>query len=80
VVAMVLRQALVQALLGLVIGLPVALACVRFMKSQLYQVEGADAAVLGFAVVALVVSACVAGIIPASRAAGIDPMVALRNE
>jgi macrolide transport system ATP-binding/permease protein len=80
VVAMVLRQALVQAVLGLVIGLPVALACVRFMKSQLYQVEGTDAAVIAFAIVALVVSACVAGIIPASRAAGIDPMVALRNE
>jgi len=50
------------------------------MKSQLYQVQGLDYAVLGVAVLALVGSACFAGLIPASRAAGIDPMVALRNE
>jgi len=80
VVAMVLRQAMLQAGLGLLIGLPVALGCVRFVQSQLYQVGGFDALVLGCAVLALIVSAALAGMIPASRAAGIDPMVALRNE
>jgi ABC-type antimicrobial peptide transport system permease subunit len=77
---MVLRQAMVQAALGLAIGIPVALLCVRFVKSQLYQVGGFDVFVLGLAVLALIVSAGVAGMIPASRAARIDPMVALRNE
>ncbi len=80
VVAMVLRQAMVQAALGLAIGIPVALLCVRFVKSQLYQVGGFDVVVLGLAVLSLIVSAGVAGMIPASRAARIDPMVALRNE
>ena len=80
VVGMVLRQAMLQAGIGLAIGIPVALVCVRFVKSQLYQVGRFDVLVLGFAVFALAVSACVAGYIPARRAAGIDPMNALRIE
>jgi predicted permease len=79
VVGMVLRQAMLQAGIGLAIGVPVALVCVRFVKEQLYQVAGFDALVLGLAVLALAASACVAGLIPARRAAGIDPMEALRN-
>ena len=70
VVGMVLRQALLQAGIGLAIGVPVALLCVRFVKQQLYRVGGFDLLVLGFAVFALAVSACVAGFIPARRAAG----------
>ncbi len=80
VVGMVLRQAMLQAAIGLAIGIPVALLCVRFVKEQLYQVGGFDGVVLGFAVMALMVATCAAGLIPARRAAGIDPMVALRNE
>jgi len=80
VVGMVLRQAMLQAGIGLAIGVPVALVCVRFVKEQLYQVAGFDALVLGLAVLALAASACVAGLIPARRAAGIDPMTALRIE
>jgi ABC-type antimicrobial peptide transport system permease subunit len=64
----------------LAIGIPVALLCVRFVKAQLYEVAGADASVMAGAIVSLTAAACVAGIIPARRAASIDPMQALRTE
>lgn len=80
VIGMVLRQALLQAGIGLALGIPVALVCVRFLKEQLYQVGGHDVLVIAFAVIALAISAAVAGLIPARRAAGIDPMNALRIE
>ncbi len=80
VVVMVMRGAMLQALLGLGIGIPVAYFCVRFVKTQLYQITSADPAVLVFAVITLAVAACVAGILPARRAASIDPARALRME
>jgi ABC-type lipoprotein release transport system permease subunit len=80
VVAMILRGAMAQALVGLVIGIPVALLCVRFVKSQLYQVTKVDTGVLAAALAVLGVAAAVAGLIPARRAASIDPMEALRME
>ena len=80
VVAMVLREAMLQAGLGLAIGIPVALLCVRFLKSQLYGNAGMDASVLIGALVVLLISACVAGLIPAQRAASTDPVKALRTE
>ncbi len=66
--------------LGLVIGVPVALLCVRFVKAQLYDVTGADASVLASAILTLAVAACVAGLIPARRAASVEPQAALRHE
>ena len=80
VVAMVMRGAMMQTLLGLAIGIPVALVCVRFVKAQLYEVTSADANVMAAAIVTLAVAACIAGMIPARRAASIDPMQALRVE
>ena len=80
VVAMVMRGAMVQTALGLGIGIPVALLCVRFVKAQLYQVAGADLTVMGGAIVTLTVAACVAGLLPARRAAATDPAQALRAE
>ena len=80
VVAMVMRGAMLQAGLGLAIGIPVAFVCVRFVKAQLYEITNADATVMAAAIVALALAACVAGLIPARRAASIDPMRALRVE
>jgi macrolide transport system ATP-binding/permease protein len=80
VVAMILRGALLQAGIGLGIGIPVALVCVRFVKAQLYEVTNADAGVMAFAIATLALAAAVAGLIPARRAASIDPMRALRVE
>jgi ABC-type antimicrobial peptide transport system permease subunit len=80
VVAMVMRGAMMQTLLGLAIGIPVALVCVRFVKAQLYEISSVDVNVMMGAIVTLTVAACVAGLIPARRAATIDPMKALRIE
>ena len=80
VIGMVMRGAMLQAGVGLAIGIPTALICARFVKSQLYNVSGQDGWVMAGAVVALALSACVAGLIPARRAASTDPMKALRVE
>jgi ABC-type antimicrobial peptide transport system permease subunit len=80
VVAMIMRGATVQTILGLAIGVPVALMCVRFVKTQLYEITNADFTVMAGAIVALAVAAGIAGLIPARRAASIDPARALRME
>ncbi|MEG9435538.1 ABC transporter permease [Edaphobacter sp. HDX4] len=80
VVTMILRGAMVQAAVGLAIGIPVALLCVRYVTSQLYEVTKVDARILLGALATLGVAAAVAGLIPAKRAASIDPMEALRAE
>jgi predicted permease len=80
VIAMVMRAAIIQIGLGLAIGIPVALGCVRFVKTQLYEITNADPSILVGAIVTLAAASCVAGIIPARRAASIDPVQALRSE
>ncbi|HTU46304.1 MAG TPA: ABC transporter permease [Bryobacteraceae bacterium] len=80
VIAMILRGAIFQVVLGLMIGIPAALFCVRFVRSQLYQITNADANVIINALAALVIAACIAAFVPARRAAAIDPMQALRAE
>ncbi len=80
VVTMVMRGALIQIGLGLAIGIPVALVCVRFVKSQLYEITNADPKIVFGAIVIVTVAACIAGIIPARRAASINPVQALRTE
>ncbi|HEY9125663.1 MAG TPA: ABC transporter permease [Acidobacteriaceae bacterium] len=80
VVSMVLRGALGQTLIGLALGIPIAYFCVRFVKTQLYEITTVSPTVMGFAVVTLAVAACVAGLLPARRAASIDPAKALRME
>lgn len=80
VVGMVMRGAMVQAVIGLVIGAPIAILCVRYVKSQLYEITSVNPSVMAVAIGVLVVAACVAGMIPARRAASIDPVKALRVE
>lgn len=80
VTAAILRATFLQAALGLAIGIPIAWLCVRFVESQLYEIKGIDAAVFSISVLTLVVAAAMAGIIPARRAASIDPAKALRTE
>ena len=80
VIGMIMRGAVIQTGLGLAIGIPVALLCVRYVKSELYEITSADTHVMTFAILTLAAAACVAGIIPSRRAASIDPVKALRVE
>jgi predicted permease len=80
VTAIVMRDAMMQAAVGLAIGVPVALLSVKIVESQLYQIKSVDAGVLAGAVLTLVAAAGIAGMIPARRAASIDPARALRTE
>jgi ABC-type antimicrobial peptide transport system permease subunit len=77
---MVMRGALLQALVGLALGVPVAMLCVRYVESQLYEIKGIDSGVLAAALLTLMAAALLAGWIPARRAASIDPARALRTE
>jgi len=80
VVAMVMRGAAWQTIAGLLIGIPVAMLSVRFVESQLYEITSADFHVMTAAIAILTLAACVAGLIPARRAASIEPARALRME
>jgi predicted permease len=80
VIGMVMRGAMLQAGIGLAIGIPVAIFCVRFVKSQLYETTSVNVPVMAIAIGVLVLAAAIAGIIPARRAASIDPVRALRVE
>jgi macrolide transport system ATP-binding/permease protein len=80
VIGMVMRGAMVQAVIGLVIGAPIAILCVRYIKSQLYEITRVDTSVMVGAICVLIVAAAVAGLIPARRAASINPVKALRVE
>ncbi|HEV2134036.1 MAG TPA: ABC transporter permease [Terracidiphilus sp.] len=80
VIGTVMRGAMLQAVVGLVIGIPVAVFCVRYVKSQLYEITSVNVPVMVIAVGVLVLAAAIAGIIPARRAASIDPVQALRIE
>ena len=80
VIGMVMRGAMLQAVAGLVIGIPVAIFCVRYVKSQLYEITSVNVPVMTIAIGVLVLTAAIAGLIPARRAASIDPVRALRIE
>jgi ABC-type antimicrobial peptide transport system permease subunit len=80
VIGSVVRGAMVQAVTGLAIGIPVAIFCVRYVKSQLYEITSVNVPVMTIAIGVLAAAAAIAGLIPALRAASIDPVRALRAE
>jgi len=80
VVWMVMREVLRLIGVGIVAGIPAALALTRVVQSQLFGLTGHDPRTLATATVALTVVACAAGYIPAFRASRLDPMKALRYE
>jgi len=80
VVQLVLTGAGRRVIAGLLLGVPLAIAAGKLISSQLYGVSIYDPPALGLAVVSLGIAAFFAAIIPASRAASIHPMTALRTE
>ena len=75
-----MREVLVLLAVGLAIGIPAAFAASRYIAGQLYGVPPTDPAIAGLTVALLTVVSAAAGLIPARRAARIDPLVALRAE
>ena len=77
---MVLRQVAIMTLVGTLVGLAGALAVGKGAQSILFEMTGADPAVLALSAVALALVALCAGFIPAHRASRVDPMRALKYE
>jgi predicted permease len=80
VVQLILHGAFKRVLVGLLLGLPLAIGAGRLISSQLYGVSSWDPFALGVAAAALAICSFFAAIIPATRAASISPMTALRTE
>ncbi|MFZ0878582.1 MAG: ABC transporter permease [Candidatus Acidiferrales bacterium] len=80
VVQLILRGAFKRVLLGLLLGLPLAVGAGRLISAQLYGVSSWDPLALTVAAGALAICSFFAAIIPAIRAASISPMNALRTE
>jgi predicted permease len=77
---MVLRQVAIMTLVGSLVGLAGALGVGKEAQSMLFQMTGADPAVLTLSAVGLALVALCAGFIPAHRASRVDPMRALKYE
>jgi putative ABC transport system permease protein len=76
----VIREVLIIAAAGIMIGLPAAWWLGRYVSTQLYNVNPTDAGIIIGATVLLTIVAVLAGLVPSARAARLDPTTALRAE
>jgi putative ABC transport system permease protein len=77
---LVLRQGMLLGILGITLGLAGALALTRLMSGLLYGVNAADPLTFGAVSLVLAGIALLAQLLPARRAARVDPMIALRHQ
>ncbi len=80
VLQMVMKGAFSQVGIGMAICIPAAIGAGKLMTDQLFGVKPWNPVMLMVAVLTLAFAALLASVIPARRAAGVEPMVALRNE
>ena len=80
VLRLIINQGMKPVLIGLVIGIAAAFALGRLIASQLFEVSAHNPALLGGATVLLAAIALLACLLPARRAALVDPVQALRTE
>jgi predicted lysophospholipase L1 biosynthesis ABC-type transport system permease subunit len=78
--ALFIRQGLLLTSLGGILGFVCSVALSRWMSSLLFGVTALDPLTYGLSGAAVIAAAIVASIVPASRAARVDPLVALRYE
>jgi ABC-type antimicrobial peptide transport system permease subunit len=77
---LVLREVALLTLVGIGIGIPAALASSRLVRSQLFGISPSDPLTMAVAAAALGCVGLAAGWLPARRAAGVQPVRALRYE
>ncbi len=80
VVMMVMRRGMALALIGIGLGLAGALSLTRVIGGMVYGVPTTDPLTLATVSVVLIIVALVACVVPARRAATVDPLAALRYE
>jgi predicted permease len=80
VIALVLRGARTSLVIGLAIGLPVALAASRWVESMLFGLKPTDPIAVVAAILLLAAVAHIAAYLPALKASRVDPLVALKHE
>jgi ABC-type antimicrobial peptide transport system permease subunit len=79
-IAMIMREVLLLIGSGLVAGVAFALILVNLIRSQLYGLSARDPLTFIGSAIVLASAAAFAGFIPALRASGVDPTIALRQE
>jgi predicted permease len=80
VLTLILREAVLLVIIGLAVGIPLALYVARFASTLLFDLSPSDPVSLSIAGAVLFVVALIAGYLPARRATKVDPLVALRDE
>jgi ABC-type antimicrobial peptide transport system permease subunit len=80
ILAMILREAGILLVIGLAVGTALALAAGGAARSMLYGLKPTDPLTLCASILGLSLVALVASLLPAQRAATVNPMVALREE
>jgi macrolide transport system ATP-binding/permease protein len=80
VLTLILRDGLRPALIGLTVGLATSAAVTQLIQSMLYQTRPLDPEIFSVVALTLLVVAIAACVIPAWRAAQLDPVAALRME
>jgi len=80
IIWMVLKDSLVLVIIGIMIGVPTALAAAQLVSTQLFGLGGSDPITLLISIGVLSVVALFAGYLPARKASRVNPLIALRYE
>jgi len=80
VIALVMRETMLIVVIGVIVGLGVAMGATRLIASLLYGLTPNDPLTIALTSILLLAVAALAGYLPARRAARVDPMVALRHD